>query len=411
MRVAITGNIGCGKTTFTKLLLKHLAANYEHASIDDMVRDLYNDKAFKLDLENRFGTSDRKKVSDIVFNNSADRLWLEDLTKDTMRWKLANYDYKKHLVMEFPLLYEMGKSGKYDFVITCHCADDVQMQRVMARDGFTQEKIERIRAAQLSTRVKIAMADDTVDTNISLEDLEDEAKRIADRISLQDLRLFFQGAFYGHEKEAGVLFDNAMKQYFDTSRHWHNADHPRQMYRWFMNNVEKFNYPGIAGLAIIYHDAVYSAYKDLYAFNEAWSVKFMMEQFREHLPEALGFEIEAGIPTLATVAEFIMATKGHAITSPYLLSNPELKADCELFLDVDLMMLGGTEAEANAFDEAVYQEFKDQYDVITFARGRVVAMKTFADRERIFHSPHFSQFEDNAKRNVNNIIKKWGRWI
>jgi dephospho-CoA kinase len=411
MRIAITGNIGCGKSTFTKLLVKHLTPNYTQASIDEMVHELYKNTEFAKELKEQFRTDDRKQISDIVFNDPEQRKWLEDLVKTHMRLRMIKIDSQNHIVVEFPLLFEMCNNDKYDFIITCMCDDETQEKRVTARDGFTAEKIAKIRGAQLSTIVKSAMSDETIDTNVSLEELETEAKRIAGNIARKDLRLFFQSAFYKKEKEAGELFDNAMKQYHGFDRHWHNADHPLAMYRWFMSNLDKFNYPGIAGIAIIYHDVVYSTYKTLYPHNESQSVKFMIDQFKAIMPEALRFEIEDGIPSLAVAAEYIMSTKTHSASSHFLKANPKLKNDCELFLDVDLMMLGGTPEEAEAFDDAVYQEFKNEYEIRTFARGRVSVLKTFLRRPKVFQSSHFAHLEDNARANLDTLIKKWERWV
>lgn len=181
MRIAVTGNIGCGKSTVCGILAR-LLPNHAQFSVDDAVRALYGRADYAAALAARFGTSDRRALSDLVFARPEVKRQLEDFTMSyllpTMEAALAQSD----VVVEFPLLYEMGWAPRFEFVLALGCDDETQRARVLSRDSISVEKFEQIRAAQLPTATKASLADAYVDTGMPLENVEAQLQALVARL-------------------------------------------------------------------------------------------------------------------------------------------------------------------------------------------------------------------------------------
>jgi dephospho-CoA kinase len=170
MRVVVTGGIGCGKSTVCHALLQHMPG-YALVSADQMVRDLYADSVpFRAGLVERFGTTDRRAISALVFADAGRRADLEALSWVYLKQAVDALFEQRDVLFEFPLFFEHPHwVGRTDAVIVLGCDDATQRQRVMARDGLTEAAFARIRAAQLPLAEKVKRADIYLDTSGSLE--------------------------------------------------------------------------------------------------------------------------------------------------------------------------------------------------------------------------------------------------
>lgn len=172
MRIVITGGIGCGKSTVCSAL-QALMPDHELVSADQMVRDLYaNSAPFRAGLVDRFGTTDRRAISAIVFADPARRADLEALSWVYLEREADAVFQRQDVIFEFPLFFESRKwIGLPDAVVVLGCDAAVQRQRVLARDNITEEALQRILAAQMPLAEKIRQADIHLDTSGSLPDV------------------------------------------------------------------------------------------------------------------------------------------------------------------------------------------------------------------------------------------------
>lgn len=166
MRIVITGGIGCGKSTVCNAL-QQLMPDHHLVSADQMVRDLYaGNTHFRAGLMSRFGTTDRREISAIVFADSARRADLEALSWVYLEREVDALLKRPDLIFEFPLFFESRKwIGWPDAVVVLGCDADIQRQRVLARDNITEEALQRILAAQMPLAEKIRQADIYLDTS------------------------------------------------------------------------------------------------------------------------------------------------------------------------------------------------------------------------------------------------------
>jgi dephospho-CoA kinase len=67
---------------------------------------------------------------------------------------------KRWLVFDIPLLAESSRGrDRFDKVLVVDCSPQTQVQRVMARNGMSEDEVLRIIAAQTSREHRLAIAD------------------------------------------------------------------------------------------------------------------------------------------------------------------------------------------------------------------------------------------------------------
>ena len=170
LAVAITGGVGAGKSEALAAFARHGAATI---SSDDVVHELYGDEEVKAALEERFGTSDREKVSKQVVADREALLWLEALLHplvlartEAWRAELTRLPEPPALaVNEVPLLYEAGAEGRFDAVVAITAPRELRIERAGDR---VDEREERL----LPEHEKVERADFAYVNDGSLEELD-----------------------------------------------------------------------------------------------------------------------------------------------------------------------------------------------------------------------------------------------
>lgn len=180
MRIALTGSIGMGKST--------VAAMFERAGVpvfdaDAVVRRLQGeDPQLIAAIGERFagtvedGVLDRERLAAKVLGNPDDLAALEGIVHPAVhaeraRFLLANRD-KPALLFDIPLLFETHGEDAFDKVIVVSAPADVQRERVLARPGMTEARLDAILARQVPDSEKRARADFVIDTGADLSTTE-----------------------------------------------------------------------------------------------------------------------------------------------------------------------------------------------------------------------------------------------
>jgi dephospho-CoA kinase len=400
MNIIVTGNIGCGKSTFTQMLVAALPT-YQVFDVDAEIHKLYDAPSFQKRLTERFGTFDRKMVSDIVFGQASQLAWLERLTRDLLYRPITEAIRHGRTIFDFPLYYEEGMIPQFEMhpsiAVAVYCSTETQEARIMERGRFTPEKMKAIIGQQFSHSLKAALADYSVSTDGTLEDMERHAKAIARKAKIQQLETRFKYLMPSDE-----AWHKLRRQYHLPSRFYHGIDHLIHMFEQYDRVEHLIQNRRSVQLAIFYHDYVYDSGIG-YKSNEIHSAQALWKDIVAHAPQ----QANVGIKHAQIACEMILATQGHKVTSPYLLNNPQLLSDTEHFLDIDLSGLGtATIKEALATDDDIRREFK-QFSDRQFAEGRVLAMSSFLNRPQLFQTETFKQYEEQAKVNLGHIIDRY----
>ena len=183
--LGITGNIASGKSAVARMFAAHGAALVD---ADHLAREIVAPGHPVLQqLVKRFGSEvlcengelDRERLGQIIF---ADKLAREDLNRITHPAiaKLAIERLRQLkttpgiplVVYEAPLLFEAGAEGRVDQVLVVKIDPAVQLQRLMARDGFAETAARQRIAAQMPQEEKLAGADYVIDNSESLAALQ-----------------------------------------------------------------------------------------------------------------------------------------------------------------------------------------------------------------------------------------------
>ena len=186
IRLAITGSIGMGKSTVAKM--------FELAGVpvfdsDAVVRRLQaEDPQLIAAIGERFpgtvsdGLLDRDALADRVLGKPGELADLEAIVhpavhSERARFLLDNRD-RQALLFDIPLLFETHGEHAFDKVIVVSAPAEVQRQRVLARPGMTEAKLDAILARQLPDSEKRARADFVIETGTDLSTTEARVRDI-----------------------------------------------------------------------------------------------------------------------------------------------------------------------------------------------------------------------------------------
>lgn len=399
MNIVITGNIGCGKSTFTQMLAEQLPT-HTIFDVDARIHGLYSIPAFCKMLQDRFGVSDRPAISDIVFKDERSLRWLEQRTRDFLKPYIIEAIRDGKTIFDFPLYYEEGMMNDFaavpHVVVGIHCSMETQRERIAERGRFTEDKADAIISQQYSHALKAHLSDYPVSTDGTLVEMTEHAASIARFVKIQQLEERFLSIIPSQE-----AWNNLKQQYTQQSRHYHGIDHLIATFALYDKIEKNIGNRISVQLAIFYHDYVYDAYEG-YANNEPLSAKALWSdllKFAPHMIDRFG--------TAQNAVEMILATQGHRITSPYVLNKDGLLSDCQHFLDIDLSGLGmASIEEALATDNQIRKEFA-KYTNQAFAEGRIKAMSSFVERPQLFQSDILKHLEAQAKINLAHIIGRY----
>jgi dephospho-CoA kinase len=171
--LGLTGSLGMGKTTAARYFAE--AGVPVHDS-DAVVHALYEGKAVPA-IERAFpgstlgGKVDRARLAAMVLSDPAALARLEaivhPLVSESTDEFLADAKAKgvPVVVLDVPLLFEVGTYKRCDAIVVVSAPADVQRQRVLERPGMTEEKFNAILAKQLPDAEKRRRADFIVDSS------------------------------------------------------------------------------------------------------------------------------------------------------------------------------------------------------------------------------------------------------
>ena len=110
---------------------------------------------------------DRSALGRIVFQDPSERLWLEQLVHPLVRRRfdtaLAQLAAAPAVVLMIPLLFEAGLEGLCSEIWLVDCTPELQLQRLMGRDGLSDGDARARLAAQWPLERKRPLADWVID--------------------------------------------------------------------------------------------------------------------------------------------------------------------------------------------------------------------------------------------------------
>jgi len=191
LTVALTGGIATGKSVVSSVLKKR--GCYIHRA-DECAHTLMKPGRrawqavvdhFGPEILNPDRTINRPRLGQIIFSNKAEREFLNRLIhplvweakKRTLR-RLEKSGRYQIFVSEAALTIEAGYASHFDKVVVVHCPEEVQVKRLMDRDGVSQRQARQKIRSQMPTAEKLKQADYIIDTSGTLEQTAARAERL-----------------------------------------------------------------------------------------------------------------------------------------------------------------------------------------------------------------------------------------
>ena len=173
LRIGITGGIGSGKSTVSKIF-EVLGIPVYYA--DDASKRLMNeDEELKEKLRSTFGDKtyvdgqlDRAYVAAVVFNDPGKLVLLNSIMhpatiKDAEKWML--HQTTPYAIKEAALIFESGSQEYLDKVIGVYAPVAVRIHRVMQRDNVTREEVLSRMNKQIDEDMKMRLCDYVITNN------------------------------------------------------------------------------------------------------------------------------------------------------------------------------------------------------------------------------------------------------
>jgi dephospho-CoA kinase len=177
LRIGLTGSIGMGKSTTAKLFAD-LGVPVNDA--DAVVHDLYAGEAVApVEAEfpgtGRNGSIDRSELSRQLAARPEGFGKLEAIVHPLVRQREARFLAIQKaagadiVLLDIPLLFETAAEDRVDVIVVVSCDPQIQRERVLARPGMTEDKLNMILSRQMPDAEKRRRADYVVDTGRGIE--------------------------------------------------------------------------------------------------------------------------------------------------------------------------------------------------------------------------------------------------
>jgi dephospho-CoA kinase len=192
--VGLTGNYGMGKSTVLRMFRDLGAVTLDADKVVDMllddadvlrrIRDTFGNGVFSKE-----GSLDRSTLASIIFKDKEKRDSLEGILHPLVFEKIEDFlaeigeteTGEEIVVVEIPLLFEKGYTGRFDWKITVYAEEDIALKRLEGKAIGREGAVVRLKA-QMPIKEKIRMADFAINNSGTLEETEKQVREIYDKL-------------------------------------------------------------------------------------------------------------------------------------------------------------------------------------------------------------------------------------
>lgn len=179
-RVALTGGIASGKSTVADLFA---ALGVPVIDTDVIAREVVEPgqpalaevvAAFGAGALDASGRIDRRRMRERIFADPDARHRLQAILHPAIRAEMARQSLNAggpYQVLVIPLLAEGGRRDHVDRVLLVDVPEELQVQRLMQRDGVTRQQAEASLGAQASRAARLKLADDVISNTGAADEL------------------------------------------------------------------------------------------------------------------------------------------------------------------------------------------------------------------------------------------------
>jgi dephospho-CoA kinase len=195
LRAGLTGSIAVGKS-FISTVFAELGCHVLDA--DQTAREVVAPgsvglraitEAFGREVLQTDGALDRAKLGALVFGDETKRARLNEIlhpiiiaAQDDWLRQREREDARGIGIIDAALMIETGSYKRFDKLIVVHCRTELQLERLVKRDGLTVEEAGRRIAAQMPQEEKKKFADYLIDTSNGFEDARAQASAVYEKL-------------------------------------------------------------------------------------------------------------------------------------------------------------------------------------------------------------------------------------
>jgi dephospho-CoA kinase len=191
LKVGLTGGIASGKSTVSRMFAGFGAKVLD---ADEVAREVLIPgqpawtrlrQAFGQEFFRPDGTVKRKQLRKLVFADAEKRSQLnaivhpevmKGISRRSESWSSA--DQAGVLLVDVPLLLEVGVANRFDKVVVVYVSESIQIQRLLQRDGISEEEAQQALKVQMALSQKVEQADYLIDNSGTLEETRIQVEKV-----------------------------------------------------------------------------------------------------------------------------------------------------------------------------------------------------------------------------------------
>lgn len=194
--IGLTGGIASGKSTVSGMIRDWgypiVDADVIAKEAVDQGKPAYDQiaAAFGGAVLKEDGAIDRQKLGSIIFQDSEKRQLLNSIVHPAVREEMlkqrdgAKANGEKAVILDIPLLFESKLSHFADRTLLVWVSENVQLERLTGRNGYTEEEAKMRISSQMPLEEKKALADAIIDNNGTLEQTKEQLKMLFEKWGL-----------------------------------------------------------------------------------------------------------------------------------------------------------------------------------------------------------------------------------
>ena len=191
--IGLTGSIATGKSTVAKMFrqlgIPVIDADILAREVVEPGEDAYKEviETFGEDILLEDKTLNRKQLGEIVFTDETKRKQLNGIVHPAIRKRmLEKRDHfiregNQCVVLDIPLLFESKLQEFVDKVLVVYADQEIQLQRLMARNEFTEEEAMQRIQSQMPVKEKASLADAVINNNSTKEETYEQLRQLLEK--------------------------------------------------------------------------------------------------------------------------------------------------------------------------------------------------------------------------------------
>ncbi|ABS23488.1 dephospho-CoA kinase [Bacillus cytotoxicus] len=188
--IGLTGGIASGKSTVSQMLrecnIPVIDADIVAREVVEQGKPAYNKivEVFGKEILQEDGELNRQKLGSIVFHNEEKRMQLNGIVHPAVR-KEMNEQKDRYIkegvqavVLDIPLLFEGNLTNLVDYVLVVAVSPSIQLERLMKRNGFSEEEAKVRIHSQMPLAEKITLGDKVIYNDGTIAETKEQLQRI-----------------------------------------------------------------------------------------------------------------------------------------------------------------------------------------------------------------------------------------